>query len=55
MNLQMEIIKICSTITEGTAAMNGITDISMRAYMFACACVYAMKALVKMIRLWGMK
>lgn len=54
-NLQMEIIQRCSVISESVAALNGITNIWMRAYMFACACVYAMKALVRLIRLWGMK
>lgn len=55
MNLQMEIIQKCSVISESIAAVHGVTDISMRAYMFACACVYAIRTLVRLIRLWGMK
>lgn len=54
-NLQMEIIQKCSVISESIAAVHGVTDISMRAYMFACACVYAIRTLVRLIRLWGMK
>jgi hypothetical protein len=50
---QMEIIKMCSMISEGVAAINGITDMHFRAFLFACACVYAMKALARM--LWGIK
>lgn len=55
MSLQFEIIRTCSIVSESIAAMHGITDIWMRAYMFACACVYALKFLAKLLRMWGMK
>jgi hypothetical protein len=55
MNLQFEIISKCALISESIAALHGITQMWYRAYMFACACVYAMLALSRLLRLWGMK
>lgn len=55
MNLQFEIIYRCATVSEGMAAMFGITCIWRRTWLFACACVYAMFALKKLFRGWGIR
>lgn len=55
MNIQNEIIMACAVTTEGMAAILGITCIWRRLYMFACACVYALRALAMLFRSWGLR
>ena len=55
MSLQYAIVSRCAVISESIAASHGVTQMWYRAYLFACACVYAMLAFARLLRLWGMK
>lgn len=55
MNIQNEIILRCSITSEFIAAALGITCIWRRTFLFACACVFALRALARLFRIWGLK